>query len=145
MARRATSLGPKPSLFFWFVLFSFCVFFDFAFRKKVCLPPEKRVLLLILQCLPLFLPSLFRFPFSLSSLSLSFSIVLSLPSSFLVSVFIPFLFFFVGLFHYFCFMQRTTSTYYILKVVLSILSVILVSCSVMSFQSPFVISTFSLS
>ena len=118
-ARRATSLGPKPSLYFrvclfcfvlcsvfcyllcffvfffvvffcfllfWrvcFVLFSFCVFV--VLRTKSVFPRQK-LFLLILQCLPLFLPSLSHFLFSLplSLSSLSLSLVLFLPSSFLV-------------------------------------------------------------
>ena len=40
MARRATSLGPKPSLFF-FVFFVFFSFPFFASNRKTCFPPRK--------------------------------------------------------------------------------------------------------
>ena len=55
MARRATSLGPKPSLFYLFLFFFvfsfflflfslFFVFFVFASaRKKTCFPPKKGI------------------------------------------------------------------------------------------------------
>ena len=94
MARRATSLGPKPSLSF-FVCFGFCfVFFVgglgppfalflfssfpfFASNRKNLFPPRKGHFWFIFGCLPLFLLSLFwPPPFSISlslSLSCSFS------------------------------------------------------------------------
>ena len=39
MAPRDTSLGPKPSFFFGFVLFCFLVFLCL---EKVCFPPAKK-------------------------------------------------------------------------------------------------------
>ena len=64
MAHRATSLGPKPSLFFGFVLFCF-IFVFFVLEKKNSFFLNENVFLLIFQCLPLFLPSFFT-PISLS-------------------------------------------------------------------------------
>ena len=70
MARRATSLGPKPSLFV-FLLFFFVPLF---FRKKAGFPLE-RTFLFIFDCLPLFLLSLFwPPPFSVLFLCLSLSL-----------------------------------------------------------------------
>ena len=57
MAQRATSLGPKPSLFFFFCFFVvfFCFPF-FAFDWKPLFPPLKRPFwLFIFLCFPLFL------------------------------------------------------------------------------------------
>ena len=84
MARRATSLGPKPSLFVFFVCFLFFVFFFFASfpffvfnRKKPVFPPKKGIFWFIFTVslsfsLNLFWPP----PFSLSlSLSLCFALV----------------------------------------------------------------------
>ena len=76
MAQRATSIGPKPSLFFLF----FCVFVS---------PLRKPFLLFIFLCFPLFLFCLllaspfFHFLF----LSLSLSLSLSFLSFFLASCF----------------------------------------------------------
>ena len=69
-------------------------------KRSLLLHLQRRVFLLIFQCLPLFLPSLSHFPFSLCllSLSLSLSVYLSLSLSlslvlFLLSSFIVFHFF----------------------------------------------------
>ena len=91
MAQRATSLGPKPSLFVlvcFFVLFIVLSFI--AFRRRNLFLPPKRAFLLTLQCLPLFLPSfLLNFPFSLSlSLSLSCSFLSSLLPCFCLFVYL---------------------------------------------------------
>ena len=85
VARRATSLGPKPSFFYYiFVLFVF--FFSFlsllVIDKKPCFPPRKGHFSLFLECLPLFLRC--------------FSLVLFFLSSF------PSLFFAFFLFPWFC-------------------------------------------
>ena len=85
MARRATSFGPKPS---FFVVFSFFLFvFSLLLIEKNCFPPpppkkNKGFLLLILECLPLFLLSLFWPPTCSISLSLSFSLSCYFLSSF---------------------------------------------------------------
>ena len=81
MAQRATSLGPKPSLFSFcfFVVFAF-LFFAFLIEKPV-FTPKKGAFLCIFLCLPLFLFSLFGPP--PFSLSLSLSLSCSFLSSFL--------------------------------------------------------------
>ena len=79
MAKKGPShLAQNPPYFFGF-LFCFVLLFVFVsllgFRRKPFFP-QKRVFLLIFQCLPLLLPSYFHPPSSLSlslSLSLSFS------------------------------------------------------------------------
>ena len=64
MARRATSLGPKPSLFV-FVLFVFFVFlFFFLFLSFLCLierpcfppPPKKRAFCVFFSVFPFLSP-----------------------------------------------------------------------------------------
>ena len=97
MARSATSLGPKPSLFvffscFFFVFFCFLVpFLSLIFIENTVFP-LKRAFFVFFHCLPFFLHSLFwPPPFSLFlSLSLSFSSI-----SFFLLVF---------LFAFFCFL-----------------------------------------
>ena len=102
MARRATSLGPKSSLFMFFCFFCLFCFFSFPFFAssctKPCFPLEKGFFLFIFECLPLFLlslfwpPPFFYFSFSVSHLVLSFF----LPSclSFLLSLVFVFVSFF---------------------------------------------------
>ena len=95
MARRATSLGPKPSLFVFLFFSLFCCYFIFIWR--VCLVfvfflsflskerpvfPYTRAFLFFFECLPLL-------PLSLSwhppfSMSLSLSLSCSFFSSFLL-------------------------------------------------------------
>ena len=75
MAQRATSLGPKPSLFFIFFVFVFCfICFSFVWFliEKACFYP-KRGLFVYFSVFPLFLFSLFGPPPVSRSLSLSFS------------------------------------------------------------------------
>ena len=96
MARRATSLGPKPSLFFFlFVFFWFSFFFVVHFLslfliEKPCFPPQKGHFFVFSQCFPFFLPSLFSPP--PFSLSLSLSLCFSFLSSFLLVFLFCFLF-----------------------------------------------------
>ena len=74
------ALSPR----FWCCCYLLCL------EKKGCFPLKKRAFLLIFQCLPLFLPSLSHFPFSLSlsqSLSISLFIAMFLLYSFLFSLF----------------------------------------------------------
>ena len=82
MARRATSLGPKPSLFYLFCFYLFLFFFfllccffvslSLLLLEKPCFPPLKRAFLCIFfLCVPLFL-------FCLVSLSLSLCLSLVL-------------------------------------------------------------------
>ena len=135
---RATSLGPKPFLPF-LGGFLFC-FVSFMLSQKSRFPLKKRVFLLIFECLPFFSLACLTSPsLSLSlylSVSLSLSHVIFLPSSFLSSL--SFFLSFLALFFGFCFMQRRTSTYYILKVVLiNLFFVFLVSCFCLVFQIPF--------
>ena len=114
MASRATSPGPKPSLLvFWF----FCCFLSFpffVFNRKTCFPLWKGHFLFIIECLPLFLLSLFGLPlFHFLFLCLSLFLFF-LPSclSFLLSFGSLFssLYFFVFLLC-FCFTKGTTSKY----------------------------------
>ena len=124
MAQRATSLGPKPSLFYlffvflcffflFFLCFPFFAFFSLLYLKNPVFPPPKKkgcFLLLIVLCFPLFLFSIFlASPFSLSlSLSLSSSFLSSLlPVS---HVNFWFLLFGIGLFA-FCFKMFFLSDY----------------------------------
>ena len=95
MAQRATSLGPKPSLFFCypFLFFIFAVFLIcfpfFAFNRTTLFPPpppKKKAFLIIFLCLPLFLFGFFwASPFFIFSFFVSLSLSLSCfcPSSFL--------------------------------------------------------------
>ena len=96
MAQRATSLGPKPSKFIYFLLFGFVVvpFLSLLCNaKKTCFPPRKGHYLFIFECLPLFLLSFLWPP--------PFSIFLSLPLSSSCPFFLSFLSFF---FAFFCFL-----------------------------------------
>ena len=99
MARRATSLGPKPSLFVFFVCFFFW-FLSLFLIEKPCFPPKKAFFVFLFQCFPFFLPSLFwPPPFSLSlSQSLCFS-------SFFLSFFSFFFVFFLFLVFVFVFLS----------------------------------------
>ena len=97
MAQSATSLGPKPSLFYLFLFF----FLAFALREKPCFPPQKGIFVYFF-CVSLCFSLAFieLLPFSIS-LSLSFSC--SFLASFLsvlhfCSWFLLFLFVFVSLF-----------------------------------------------
>ena len=95
MARRATSLGPKPSLFLFFCFFVFCFFFVFfllfcflvvSYKKNFVFPLEKGIF-----CL--FSVFLFLSPLAfLASLFLCFSFFVSLFSSFLSFFLLVFLF-----------------------------------------------------
>ena len=98
MARRATSLGPKPSLFvffvFFFVFFLFFVLFFWLFntKKKPCFPPRKGHFLFIFSVSLSFSLSLFWPPSFCVSLSLSLSFLLFFLSSFLSFFFAVFWF-----------------------------------------------------
>ena len=137
MARRATSLGPKPSLFvlavfvFFFVYFSFCLggflllsifgLFPWWFLEEQCFPPKKMGNFCLFSsvslclCLAFFPP-----PFSLSlSLSLScYFLSFFLPSFLCCCILLPcFCLFFISLVSLFYFLKRTTSEYPIRKFV----------------------------
>ena len=80
MAQRATSLGPKPSLFIHFCFcfsFFFVPFLSLLLIEKPCFPPKKAFLVYFL-CFSFFLPQpfltspFFCFSFSVSLLLLSF-------------------------------------------------------------------------
>ena len=94
MAQRATSLGPKPSLFVFCVFFCFfcffCSFRFFVFNRKTLFSPQKRAFFVFFQCFPFFVPSLFWPP--PFSLSLSLSLCFSFLSSFLLVFLFCFLF-----------------------------------------------------
>ena len=88
-------LGSWPSTFLFFLVF----------LQKHCFSPRKRDIVVNFSVSP------FR---SLTSLCHSFSLFLFLPLCFVfIFTFLVFLLFFVVLFLRFCFMKRTTSTYYI--------------------------------
>ena len=130
VARRATSLGPKPSLLF--CLFVFCLFLSFlclnrktmfvclflsflCLNRKTMFSPLQRAFLFLFECLPLFFLSLFwPPPFHSLSLSLYLSFLSSFPPVFIfcflmVSWFLSLSFFLFLL--CFCLMKRTTSKY----------------------------------
>ena len=90
MAQRATSLGPKPSLFCCFFSFPF-----FAFTRKNRFSPLKRAFLLLFECLPLLFLSLFGLPL-FHFLFLCLSLVFFFPSC--LSLFVFFWFLFVSFF-----------------------------------------------
>ena len=94
MAQRATSLALNPP----FVFVLFCFVFSFALIRTNLFFSLKRVFLLIIECLPLFLLSLFWPP--------PFSLPLSLSLS--LSRYIPFLPSSLSFFAFFCFMKSTT-------------------------------------
>ena len=146
VARRATSLGPKPSLFlFLFFCFVFLFWGAFPFlvfnRKKACFPRRKGHFLFIFESPPLFLLSLFWPPPFSVSLSLSLLLLLSffLPSClyfFFGSLFLSLSFFFCLL----CFLlheknniKRFNCNFFFS----SIFSLFLVSCLVFPFKSLF--------
>ena len=119
MARRATSLGPKPSLFsfcfFGFLVFFFAFLSLFLIDKKPVFPPRKGHFLSIFNVslsfsLNLFWPAPFSvsLSLSLSFSSLSFFLLVFLFAFFLFLVFVSFSCFFLLCF---CFMKRTTSKY----------------------------------
>ena len=139
--------GPKGHLtwpLLFLVLFSFCFFVLFLFRKSVF--PWRRgyfcacfsvSLCFSLACLT----SPFHIHTHTHSLPLSLSIFLL--SSFLVFFVSSFLFFFLGVFLCFCFMQRTTSNIKFEGLFSSIFLGFLVSCFALSFRSHFLIFNFS--
>ena len=106
MAQRATSLGPKPSLFsfcfFWFLFFSLLCFLCFLIDKKTCFSPRKGFfclfsLFLFLSPLTFFGLPLFLFLCLCLSLSLVFlsSFLSFFFAFFLFLVFVSFSFFFL--------------------------------------------------
>ena len=148
MAQRATSLGPKPSLFSFFFLvfvFFFALFSLFFNRQKTCFPPRKGHFLLIFNVslsfsLNLFWPPpFFCFSFSVSLLFFSFF----LPSC--LSFLLSFCFLFLSLsflffLHCFCFMKRKTSKYSIAIFFLEIFSLSFGFLSCFSVSNPFFLS-----
>ena len=95
MAQRATSLGPRPSKFFFFCFFGLLLFFSFlcfVIQKKPCFPPRKGIICLFLSVSLCFSLAFFGLPF----FNLSFSV-----SLFFLSFFLSFLSFF---FAFFCFL-----------------------------------------
>ena len=100
MAQRATSLGPKPSLFFWFLFFVCCFFFFwflffFLFKGQVMWPKGP-------PHLALNPPYLFTFCFFV--------------------LFLFFFFFFLCLF-FICFLNRKTLFFPLKKAIVVYLSV----------------------
>ena len=140
MARRGTSLGPKPSLFV-FVVFV-VLFFCCVNTKNLVFSPEKGIFVYF-QCFSFFL----IWPL-LASLFFCFSFSVSLFSSFLSSflsylfaffwflVFVSFFLFFLFFLLCFSFMKGTTSKYEIASFVFINIFSFLVSCLFL-FQVPF--------
>ena len=83
MARRATSLGPKPSLCIIFLWFFVVLFLSLLSITKKLVFPQKGNSLFLFESLPLFLLSLFWPPPFSIFLSLSLSLVASFVFSFL--------------------------------------------------------------
>ena len=147
MAQRATSLGPKPSLFiiFWFVfgLFLFLSFLCFVIQKNLVFPLEKGIFGLFLSVSLCFSLAFCASPF----FNFSFSV-----SLFFLSFFRSFLSFF---FAFFCFLvfvsvfpflsslllfhERTISEYSITKFSFINLFSILGFLSSFLFEIPFLI------
>ena len=98
MAQRATSLGPKPSVFvfvaflFCFLFLVFCFFWLFNTKKKPCFPLEKGIFLFIFSVSLSFSLSFFWPPSFCVSLSLSLFFLLFFLSSFLSLFFAVFWF-----------------------------------------------------
>ena len=147
MARRATSLGPKPSLFIIFCFFCFVLLFSFLSllfnTQKTLVFPWKRTYFVYFECLPLFLLILFWPP--PFSIYLSLSLSCSCPFFFLLVflfAFFWFLFFSLSFLFFllcFCFMKRTTSKYSIAFSSSSIFSLFGGFLSCFFFQIPFLI------
>ena len=81
VAQRATSLGPKPSLFFvFFVCVIFLAFLSLFLIEKPCFPPKKDNFCYQFFCVSFCfsLAVFLAFPFFTFSLSLSFSFLSSL-------------------------------------------------------------------
>ena len=117
MAQRATSLGPKPSLFLFVFIIVFFPLLSLFSRKKNFFPQKTHVWIFFNVSLCFSLA--FLSPHVSRSLSLSlllcfssFLLVILVCFWFLVLVSVLFFFFF---FLGFCFMKRTTSKYYITK------------------------------
>ena len=117
MAQRATSLGPKPSLFvfvaflFCFLFLVFCFVFCCLIQKKTLFSPRKGHFLFIFSVSLSFSLSLFWPPSFCVSLSLSLFFLLFFLSSFLslffaVFWFLVFVSFFLFLSSLLCFHER---------------------------------------
>ena len=148
MARRATSLGPKPSFFEFVSFFSFFSFLSLLLIEKNCFPPRKGLFLFIFECLPLFLLSLFwPPPFSISlSLSLSSSFLLVFLLVFYCFLLIPCFSLFLSFFFLLCFgfMKGTTSKKFNCNIFwITLFSFSLVSFLFSSFGALFLIFAFS--
>ena len=157
MARRATSLGPKPSLFVFFVCFLLVFFFFFLVHflslfliEKPCFPPQKRAFFVFFLgvslsfSLAFFRLPLFHFLFLCLSVFLFFlpSFLSFFFASFLFLVLVSFSFFFLLCF---CFLKRTTSKYSIRKFFfIHPFSFLLVSSLLFSYKFPFLIFAFFL-
>ena len=156
MAQRATSLGPKPSLF----VISFFCFFSFPsllFNTWKVFPPEKGIFCLFLSLslcfsLAFFGLPLFQFLFLCLSLSLSISLPLSLVlfHFFFLLVFLFLLSFgsfflslsFLLFLLCFCFVKGTTSKHSIAIFFINLFCLFLVSCLVFSFEYLFLMFVF---
>ena len=152
MARRATSLGPKPSLFlFCFVLFLFfCSFPFFASKRqrKTCFPIEKGIFGLFLSlslCFSLAFFGLPVFQFLFICLSLSCSILyFFLPVFLFCFLFVPSFSLFLSFSFFFALLHERNNikTLNCNEFFPEIFSLVLVSCLVFSFQSLFLIFVF---
>ena len=149
MARRATSLGPKPSVFVLFVVFFCWGFFSLFLIEKPCFSPWKGHFFVYFQCFPFFLPSLFwPPPFSLSlALSLSFSFFLPSFLSFFFAffLFLVFVSFFLFLSSSLLFHEKNNIKLFNYKAfVHQSFLICIVFLSYFSLKSPFLIFVFFL-
>ena len=150
MAQRATSLGPKPSLFIIFCFFGLLLFLSFlcfVIQKNRVFPPRKGIFCLFLSvslCFSLAFLELPLFQFLFLCLSLLLVLFPFFPVFLVCFLLLPclslsFLFFLLC----FCFMKRTTSEYSITKLFFMNVFSFLVSCLLFSLN-PFFLSLFLL-
>ena len=147
-------LALNPPHFCYFSFIFFVIFLSLLLVEKPSFSPKQGILV-ILQCLPLFLLGLFASPFftvsfSVSvSLSLSLSLVLFFLPSFLPSClsffaffwFLVFVSFFICLSSWLLFHEKYNIKTYSTKLFSSILSLVLVFCLVL-LSNPFFLSLF---
>ena len=146
MAQRATSLGPKPSLFinccFCFCCFCSFPFFAFEWQKNPVFPLKWAFLFIFCVSLSLSLNLFWPSPFSVS-LSLSLSCSCYFLSFFLVFLFLlSFGSFLFSLSHFsfffaFVFWKEQHAIFKLQFIFSSIFSLFMVSCLVFLFQIPF--------
>ena len=145
MAQRATSLGPKPSLFscffFWFLFFFFALLSLFLIDKKPVFPPRKGHFLLIFNVSLSFSLNLFWPPPFSVSLSLSLCCSFFFPSFlsffFAFFLFLVFVSFFPFLSSLLLFHEKKNIKIFNCNFFLKYFLFLLVSCLAFLFQIPF--------